>query len=75
MNRLLELSVLCLMVTLTACNSQKNLFVENPQINGNENPYNYDNKIFIPQKEYIFDYIIIKNSDSLKYKIINDSFF
>ena len=63
------------LLSLFSCNGQKTLFIENPKNAGVENPYNYDNKIFLSNKEYIFDYYIIKNLDTLKYKIINDSTF
>ncbi len=69
------ISFLLFIFLINGCIQQRNLFVENSRINGIENPYNYDNKIFIPQKEYIYRYVIIKNADSLKYKIVNDSVF
>lgn len=75
MNRISKLLLLLLIVTTTSCKSTKKIFIENSKINGTENPYNYDNKIFTSEIEYIFDYVIIKDSDSLKYEILDETIF
>lgn len=67
-------SLLFLFFCSTSFSQKTNLFIEQPLTNTeNINPYNYDNKIFTSTQTYIYDYMIIKNSDTLRYKIMPDS--
>ncbi|SDF28434.1 hypothetical protein [Epilithonimonas hungarica] len=70
-----SISFLSLILLLNSCISSKGIFIENPQNNDNENPYNYDNKIYLSNREYFYTYQIVKGNDTLKYKIDNDSIF
>ncbi len=70
-----SISFLSLILLLNSCISSKRIFIENPQNNENENPYNYDNKIYLSNREYFYTYRIVKGNDTLKYKIDNDIVF
>ncbi len=70
-----SISFSSLILLLNSCILSKGIFVENPQNNKNENPYNYDNKIYLSNREYFYTYHIVKGNDTLKYKIDNDSIF
>lgn len=53
--------------------AQKNdLYVETKLANDKGlNPYNYDNKIYVDGKTYVYEYFIVKGKDTLKYAIVN----
>jgi len=49
---------------------QQNLYVEPKLANlKGVNPYNYDNRVFVEGKTYLYDYFIVKGKDTLRYAI------
>ncbi|GAB2699711.1 hypothetical protein GCM10027037_25440 [Mucilaginibacter koreensis] len=46
------------------------LYIE-PKVPNNKgiNPFNYDNKLFVEGKTYVYDYFIVRGHDTLKYAI------
>ena len=68
------INLLCLFSCSWVLAQKNDLFIEKPIANTqNKNPYNYDNTLFTPRRNYIYDYVIILNKDSFRYKIINDA--
>jgi len=68
----LRLSLLFFFMTsFTAAFAQKDsLYIEPKRDNDKGiNPFNYDNSIYIEGKTYLYDYIIVKEKDTLKYAI------
>ncbi|PZR27747.1 MAG: hypothetical protein DI535_09180 [Citrobacter freundii] len=64
------LLLIATLLTHTSYTQKNALYIEPRQDNNeNVNPYNYDNKIFVPGKTYLYDYFIVKGNDTLKYKI------
>ncbi|TWR25799.1 hypothetical protein FPZ43_16070 [Mucilaginibacter pallidiroseus] len=50
---------------------EKDIYVEPKLVNDKGiNPFNYDNKVFVDNKTYVFDYFIVKGNDTLKYAIV-----
>ncbi|WP_342644772.1 hypothetical protein [Mucilaginibacter sp. CSA2-8R] len=70
-------SLLCcftLAINLPVFAQQQGLFVE-PKLPNTKgiNPFNYDNKIFVEDKTYIYDYFIVKGKDTLQYAIVSQA--
>ncbi|PUZ29354.1 hypothetical protein DCC81_07825 [Chitinophaga parva] len=64
------LSCLMLFAGSAALAQKQGLFIEKKMPNDEGlNPYNYDNKIFVAGKTYVYNYFIIKGPDTLKYAI------
>ncbi|MCR8560849.1 hypothetical protein KXD93_24540 [Mucilaginibacter sp. BJC16-A38] len=72
-NLRLPLLVFFITSVVSAFAQKQSLYVE-PKQNNNKgiSPYNYDNTIYVEGKTYIYDYIIVKGKDTLKYAITSD---
>jgi hypothetical protein len=74
---LFRLSFLCYIIIafhIPVFAQKQGLYIE-PKVTNNKgiNPFNYDNKLFVNGKTYIYDYFIVKGSDTLKYAVTSQS--
>jgi hypothetical protein len=70
LNRLFLSVIFSLLLTFSSSAQQLPLYTEPPKKNSaGINPYNYDNIIYVADRTYIYDYLIIKGNDTLKYAI------